>query len=313
MIAPAAPGPSGTPATRRRELEPGPTPVRPAGPPQEAEPQVRRPHGEQPVPHAPEAHEHAAPDPHTARQRQPRQESAQPPQDHERHPGQRALHEPQAAEPAASELRPPHRQDHVAPSQQPPEQSAQPEHTAQPQQPPEQSAQQPQSQQSAPQLQLPAEQTAPQPQQPPPGVAALAVALAERTADLQRLKAEYDNYRSRVHRDRLAVREVAVANVLRRLLPVLDAISEAARQGELTDGFQRVARALDSELAALGLAVFGAVGEPFDPRVHQAVSYHRSDHAERPVCTEIVRPGYRVGDHLLRPAEVTVTGPPATA
>ncbi|OKK03865.1 molecular chaperone GrpE [Streptomyces sp. CB03234] len=138
------------------------------------------------------------------------------------------------------------------------------------------------------------------------------MALAERTADLQRLKAEYDNYRSRVHRDRLAVREAAVGNVLRRFLPVLDAIAEAARQGELTGGFQRVALALDSELAALGLGAFGAVGDPFDPRVHQAVAYHRSALVARAVCSEIVRPGYRVGDQLLRPAEVIVTGPPST-
>ncbi|MER7110714.1 nucleotide exchange factor GrpE [Streptomyces sp. NPDC000229] len=146
-------------------------------------------------------------------------------------------------------------------------------------------------------------------QSPPPGAAALAVALEERTADLQRLKAEYDNYRSRVHRDRLAVREAAVANVLRGFLPVLDAVEEAAGQGELTGGFQRVALALDTELRALGLAAFGAVGDPFDPRVHQAVAYLRSALVDRPVCSEIVRPGYRVGDHLLRPAEVTVTGP----
>ncbi|MFG3509540.1 nucleotide exchange factor GrpE [Streptomyces sp. NPDC047821] len=146
----------------------------------------------------------------------------------------------------------------------------------------------------------PGEPAAPQ---APPG------ALAERTADLQRLKAEYDNYRGRVHRDRLAVREAAVANVLRRFLPVFDAIAEAARQGELTGGFQRVALALDGEAAALGLRAFGTVGDPFDPRVHQAVAYRRSRLVERPVCTEIVRPGYRVGDHLLRPADVTVTGP----
>ncbi|WP_316248186.1 nucleotide exchange factor GrpE [Streptomyces sp. TRM49041] len=145
----------------------------------------------------------------------------------------------------------------------------------------------------------------------PVGTVALAVALAERTADLQRLKAEYDNYRTRVHRDRLAVREIAVANVLRRLLPVLDAVAEAGRHGELTGGFLRVARELEGELAALGLATFGAAGEPFDPRVHRAVAYVQSDRAERPVCTEVVRPGHRVGDQLLRPAEVVVTGPPA--
>lgn len=88
---------------------------------------------------------------------------------------------------------------------------------------------------------------------PPPGAAAPAVTLAERTADLQRLKAEYDNYRSRAHRDRLAIREIAVANVLSRLLPVLDAVAEAAKHGELTDGFRHVAEALETELAGLGL------------------------------------------------------------
>lgn len=143
------------------------------------------------------------------------------------------------------------------------------------------------------------------------GVAAVAAALAERTRDLQRLKAEYDNYRGRVHRDRLAVREVAVANVLARLLPVLDAVAEAARHGELTGGFLRVARQLEDETAALGLVAFGTPGEPFDPRVHEAVAYRMADGVERPVCAEVVRSGYRVGGQLLRPADVIVAGPPA--
>ncbi|MFI6415562.1 nucleotide exchange factor GrpE [Streptomyces sp. NPDC050585] len=143
------------------------------------------------------------------------------------------------------------------------------------------------------------------------GVAAVAAALAERTRDLQRLKAEYDNYRGRVHRDRLAVREVAVANVLARLLPVLDAVAEAARHGELTGGFLRVARQLEDETAALGLVAFGTPGEPFDPRVHEAVAYRVVDGVERPVCAEVVRSGYRVGGQLLRPADVLVAGPPA--
>ncbi|WP_274564679.1 nucleotide exchange factor GrpE [Streptomyces spiramyceticus] len=134
--------------------------------------------------------------------------------------------------------------------------------------------------------------------------------LRERTADLQRLKAEYDNYRKRVRRDRLAVREIAVANVLGRLLPVLDAVTEATQQGEVTGGFERVAEALRSELAAMGLQRFGAVGDPFDPFVHEAISYSHTDEVERPTCTAILRPGYRVGDHLLRAAEVAVAEPP---
>ncbi|MFD7447054.1 nucleotide exchange factor GrpE [Streptomyces sp. NPDC059909] len=135
--------------------------------------------------------------------------------------------------------------------------------------------------------------------------------LQERTADLQRLKAEYDNYRKRVRRDRLAVREIAVANVLGRLLPVLDAIGEAREQGDVTGGFAHVAVALETELAGLGLQSVSTVGDPFDPVVHEAVSYRDSDRFEHPVCTAVLRPGYRVGEHLLRPAQVVVTGPPA--
>ncbi|MFF3326231.1 nucleotide exchange factor GrpE [Streptomyces sp. NPDC002889] len=146
--------------------------------------------------------------------------------------------------------------------------------------------------------------------QPVPSEAALLAALRERTADLQRLKAEYDNYRKRVRRDRLAVREIAVANVLGRLLPVLDALAEATEQGEVTGGFQQVALALETELAGLGLRPVGSAGDPFDPVVHEAVSYHRSERLERPTCTEVLRPGYRVGDHLLRPALVVVAEPP---
>ncbi|WP_079144299.1 nucleotide exchange factor GrpE [Streptomyces agglomeratus] len=146
---------------------------------------------------------------------------------------------------------------------------------------------------------------------PPSREEALGAQLRERTADLQRLKAEYDNYRKRVRRDRLAVREIAVANVLGRLLPVLDALAEATEQGEVTGGFEQVARALRSELGALGLESFGAAGDPFDPFVHEAVSYIRGDQVERSTCTGILRPGYRVGDHLLRAAQVTVTEPPA--
>ncbi|MEW1653731.1 nucleotide exchange factor GrpE [Streptomyces sp. NPDC093707] len=144
----------------------------------------------------------------------------------------------------------------------------------------------------------------------------LAAELRERTADLQRLKAEYDNYRRRVHRDRLAVGQIALVNVLERLLPVLDALAEATEQGEVTGGFRRVADVLETELASLGLVSFGTVGEPFDPTVHEAMAYHptwsgaRDPAGARPVCTEIVRRGFRVGDRLLRAAQVTVTGPP---
>ncbi|GGU70457.1 hypothetical protein GCM10010211_40150 [Streptomyces albospinus] len=132
--------------------------------------------------------------------------------------------------------------------------------------------------------------------------------LEERTADLQRLKAEFDNYRRRVRRDRLAVGEIAVVNVLARMLPVLDAIAEAADQGEVTGGFRRVVQVLRTELTALGLRSVATVGDPFAPTLHEAVTYTPAARAERTVCDAVLRQGYRVGDRLLRPAQVSVTG-----
>ncbi|MFI7504580.1 nucleotide exchange factor GrpE [Streptomyces sp. NPDC049687] len=134
--------------------------------------------------------------------------------------------------------------------------------------------------------------------------------LRDRIADLQRLQSEYEHYRKRVSRDRRAVGEIAVANVLARFLPVLDAVDQARKQGEVTGGFRRVTDLLQRELAALGLESFGAVGDLFDPAVHEAVSCTHSDHIAQPTCTSILRPGYRVGDQLLRPAQAEVAEPP---
>src|SRR5262245_19082057 len=89
--------------------------------------------------------------------------------------------------------------------------------------------------------------------------------LDERTADLQRVKAEYDNYRKQVRRDRMAVREIATENVLRALLPVLDAVEGARRQEAMTPGLKAIADVLESRLGSLGLQTFGEEGEPFDP------------------------------------------------
>jgi molecular chaperone GrpE len=123
---------------------------------------------------------------------------------------------------------------------------------------------------------------------------------------------EYDNYRKRVSRDRRTLGEIAVANVLAGLLPLLDAIGQAREQGEVTGGFQRVTDVLQPELAALGLQSFGTAGDPFAPAWHEAVSYTCSNDVEQPTCTMILRPGYRVGDHLLRPAQAEVAEPPAS-
>ncbi len=137
----------------------------------------------------------------------------------------------------------------------------------------------------------------------------LATQLAERTADLQRLQAEYSNYRKRVERDRAAVREQAVAGALVELLPVLDDIGRARDHGELTGGFAKVSESLEAATGKLGLTTFGTKGEPFDPTVHEALIHSYSSDVTEPTCVEILQPGYRIGKRVLRPARVAVAEP----
>jgi molecular chaperone GrpE len=133
--------------------------------------------------------------------------------------------------------------------------------------------------------------------------------LAERTADLQRLQAEYANYRKRVDRDRAAVREQAVATVLTGLLPVLDAIDQAREHGELSGGFKSVADSLQSATGKLGLVAYGEKGDAFDPKIHEALTHTYSPDVTEDTCVEIFQPGYKVGDRILRPARVAVAEP----
>ncbi|MCO5970432.1 nucleotide exchange factor GrpE [Actinoallomurus soli] len=135
--------------------------------------------------------------------------------------------------------------------------------------------------------------------------------LAERTADLQRLQAEYSNYRKRVDRDRTAVREQALAYVLGELLPVLDDIGRAREHDELTGGFKHVAEALEGIVGKLGLESFGTAGEPFDPNVHEALMHSYSDEVAEPTAVQILQAGYRIGERTLRPARVAVAEPTA--
>jgi molecular chaperone GrpE len=135
------------------------------------------------------------------------------------------------------------------------------------------------------------------------------VMLAERTADLQRLQAEYANYRKRVERDRIAVREQALANVLHELLPVLDDIGRAREHGELSGGFKSVADSLESIATKLGLTSYGENGDPFDPTLHEALMHEYSDEVTEPTCVRILQPGYRVGERIIRPARVAVAEP----
>jgi molecular chaperone GrpE len=133
--------------------------------------------------------------------------------------------------------------------------------------------------------------------------------LDERTADLQRLQAEYANYRKRVERDRMAVREQALANVLTELLPVLDDIGRAREHGELSGGFKSVAESLESAVSKLGLVSYAEKGDPFDPVVHEALMHSFSDEVDLATCVRILQPGYKIGERILRPARVEVAEP----
>jgi molecular chaperone GrpE len=134
-------------------------------------------------------------------------------------------------------------------------------------------------------------------------------ALSERTGDLQRLQAEYQNYRRRVERDRVTVKEIAVAGLLSELLPVLDDVGRAREHGELVGGFKSVAESLETVVAKLGLQQFGKEGEPFDPTIHEALMHSYAPDVTETTCVAILQPGYRIGERTIRPARVAVAEP----
>jgi molecular chaperone GrpE len=140
-------------------------------------------------------------------------------------------------------------------------------------------------------------------------VSELEASLAERTLDLQRLQAEYVNYKRRVDRDREVVREGATASILTSLLPVLDDIDRAREHGELEGGFKAVADSFGRIVEGLGLERFGKEGEPFDPRIHEALMHAHAEGIDGPTCTAILQPGYRIGERIIRPARVAVAEP----
>jgi molecular chaperone GrpE len=133
--------------------------------------------------------------------------------------------------------------------------------------------------------------------------------LDERTADLQRVTAEYANYRKRVERDRTLAAEQAVAMVLASLLPVLDDIDRARDHGDLNGPFGSVADQLTTVVSKFGLTAFGAKGDPFDPKRHEAVAHQTSSEVTEPTCIDVMRRGYLLGERLLRPAMVAVADP----
>jgi molecular chaperone GrpE len=138
-------------------------------------------------------------------------------------------------------------------------------------------------------------------------VGSLRKQLDERTADLQRVTAEYANYRKRIDRDREVVVTNAKASVITQLLPILDDVERAAAHGDLTGAFKSVADKLVNALEQAGLEPFGHEGEPFDPSVHEAVQHDTSPEVSGPTVTGVLRRGYKIGDRLVRAALVAVT------
>ena len=136
--------------------------------------------------------------------------------------------------------------------------------------------------------------------------------VATLTADLQRLQAEYANYRKRVDRDRLSTTEFAFAAVLIEFLPVLDDLDRAAEHGELTGGFKAVADRINSIVEKLGLSKFAEAPVPFNPEIHEALTHESSTEVTQPTASKILQPGYKYKERVIRPARVAVTDPQTT-
>ncbi|HET9562661.1 MAG TPA: nucleotide exchange factor GrpE, partial [Propionibacteriaceae bacterium] len=140
-------------------------------------------------------------------------------------------------------------------------------------------------------------------------VTELKAALAERTSDLQRLQAEYVNYKRRVDRDRDLSRKVSIEGVLKDFLSVLDDVRSAREHDELNGGFKAVAEEIERVTSKYGLETFGEPGDPFNPHIHEALLHAHAEGIDGPTCVEILQPGYRIGDRILRPARVAVAEP----
>jgi molecular chaperone GrpE len=133
--------------------------------------------------------------------------------------------------------------------------------------------------------------------------------VAALTADLQRLQAEYANYRKRVERDRAVAHELAIGSVLTELLATLDDIDRASEHNELTGGFKAVADQLAAITTRIGLEKYGTAGDAFDPQIHEALLHDTSSDVAISTASKILQPGYKYKERILRPARVAVTEP----
>ena len=136
---------------------------------------------------------------------------------------------------------------------------------------------------------------------------------AELLNDLQRVQADFANYRKRALRDQQMIADRAKATIITQLLPVLDDLDRARSHGDLESGpLRSVADKLSTALEGLGLSGFGEEGDPFDPALHEAVQHEGE--GTHPVVGTVMRRGYKVGEQVVRHAMVGVvdTVPDAT-
>jgi molecular chaperone GrpE len=132
--------------------------------------------------------------------------------------------------------------------------------------------------------------------------------IGELTEDLQRVHAEYANYRKRVDRDREVSRQIAMGAVFSELFPVLDDLDRAREHDEFTGAFKTVGEKLELALNKLGLVKFGAAQDPFDPNMHEALASEEVDGVTEPTVIAVFQQGYRQGERILRAARVSVAG-----
>jgi molecular chaperone GrpE len=137
----------------------------------------------------------------------------------------------------------------------------------------------------------------------------LAAAVAELTGDLQRVQAEYVNYKRRVDRDRDVARQRGIESIIADLLPVLDGIDGAKAHDEFTDGTKLIADEVAKVTAKYGLEAYGQVGDEFDPQIHEALMHVEVPGYSVTTCTQVFQTGYRLAGRVIRPARVAVTDP----
>ena len=133
--------------------------------------------------------------------------------------------------------------------------------------------------------------------------------VAALTEDLQRLQAEFANYRKRIERDRALANEVAISSVLFEFLAILDDLDRAESHGELSGGFKAVAEQINATMTKLGLEKYGSAPEAFDPNIHEALLHETSSEVRETTVSKILQPGYKYKERILRPARVVVTDP----